>query len=39
MYLSKDKNVIDVGAATGMYSSFFAQHKRSLSFEAVPTCI
>jgi len=37
MYLSKDKNVIDVGAATGMYSSFFAQHSKEVyAFEAVP---
>ena len=37
MYLSKDKNVIDVGAATGMYSSFFALHSKEVyAFEAVP---
>ena len=36
-FLKKDQNVIDVGAATGMYSSFFAQHcKEVFSFEAVP---
>src|SRR5210317_729413 len=35
-YLSKDKNAIDVGAATGMYSSYFAQKSKQVySFEAV----
>ena len=36
-YLSKEKNTIDVGAATGMYSSFFAENSKHVySFEAVP---
>ena len=36
-YLKKDKNTIDVGAATGMYSSFFASNSKHVySFEAVP---
>lgn len=36
-YLSKEKNTIDVGAATGMYTSFFAEHSKWVySFEAVP---
>jgi FkbM family methyltransferase len=35
-YLSKDKNTIDVGAATGMYTSFFAQNSKEVyAFEAV----
>ena len=29
-YLFKDKNAIDVGAATGMYSSFFAKHSKEV---------
>ena len=36
-YLNKFKNTIDVGAATGMYSSHFAKHSKSvICFEAVP---
>jgi|TARA_Y100001963_G_C6791737_1_gene455858 FkbM family methyltransferase len=36
-YISKDKNVIDIGAAVGMYSFFFSQcGKHVYSFEAVP---
>ena len=36
-YLSKLKNTIDVGAATGMYASHFAEHSKSvICFEAVP---
>ena len=36
-YLNKFKNTIDVGAATGMYSSHFAEHSKSvICFEAVP---
>ena len=36
-YLFKNKNTIDIGAATGMYSSFFAKHSKNVfSFEAVP---
>lgn len=36
-YIQKDKDVIDVGAAVGMYSYFFSQHGRNVySFEAVP---
>ena len=36
MYLYKEKNAIDVGAATGMYSSYFAQKSKEVySFEAV----
>ena len=36
-YLSKEKNTIDVGAATGMYTSFFAQKSKEVyAFEAVP---
>ena len=35
-YLNKFKNTIDVGAATGMYSSHFAKHSKSvICFEAV----
>ena len=36
-YLSKEKNALDIGAATGMYSSFFADNSKHVySFEAVP---
>ena len=36
-YLNKFKNTIDVGAATGMYASHFAQHSKNvICFEAVP---
>ena len=36
-YLHPDKNTLDIGAATGMYSSFFAQYSKHVySFEAVP---
>lgn len=36
-YLSLNKNTIDVGAATGMYTAFFAKFsKKVISFEAVP---
>ena len=36
-WLSKDKNTIDIGGATGMYASFFCKHsKKVYSFEAVP---
>jgi len=36
-YLRKDKITLDIGAAVGMYSSFFAQHSKHVhSFEAVP---
>ena len=36
-YLNKFKNTIDVGAATGMYASHFAEHSKSvICFEAVP---
>jgi len=36
-YLSKEKNTLDIGAATGMYSSFFAENSKHVySFEAVP---
>ncbi len=36
-YLSKEKVTIDVGAATGIYSHFFAQHSAYVfSYEAVP---
>ena len=36
-YISKDKDVIDVGAAVGMYSFFWSQFARHVhSFEAVP---
>ena len=36
-YLDPDKNTLDIGAATGMYSSFFAQYSKHVySFEAVP---
>ena len=35
-YLNKFKNTIDVGAATGMYASHFAEHSKSvICFEAV----
>ena len=35
-YLNKFKNTIDVGAATGMYASHFAQHSKNvICFEAV----
>ena len=36
-YLNKFKNTLDIGAATGMYSSHFAEHSKSvICFEAVP---
>ena len=36
-YLNLYKNTIDVGAATGMYASHFAQHSKNvICFEAVP---
>ena len=36
-YLNKFKNTLDIGAATGMYSSHFAKHSKSvICFEAVP---
>ena len=36
-YLSKSKNTIDIGAATGMYSSYFSDYSKNVySFEAVP---
>ena len=36
-YLNKFKNTIDVGAATGMYASHFAEHSKNvICFEAVP---
>jgi len=36
-YISTNKNVLDVGAAVGMYTSFFAQHAKHVhAFEAVP---
>ena len=36
-FINKDMSVIDVGAAVGMYTTFFAQHaKHVYSFEAVP---
>ena len=35
-YLNKLKNTLDVGAATGMYASHFANHSKSvICFEAV----
>ena len=35
-YLNKFKNTLDIGAATGMYSSHFANHSKSvICFEAV----
>ena len=35
-YLNKFKNTLDIGAATGMYASHFAQHSKSvICFEAV----
>ena len=35
-YLNKFKNTLDIGAATGMYSSHFAKHSKSvICFEAV----
>ena len=36
-YLNRFKNTLDIGAATGMYSSHFAEHSKSvICFEAVP---
>jgi len=36
-YLNKFKNTLDIGAATGMYASHFAEHSKSvICFEAVP---
>jgi len=36
-YLNKFKNTLDIGAATGMYASHFAQHSKNvICFEAVP---
>ena len=36
-FIDPHKNVIDVGAAVGMYSSFWAQQCKNIySFEAVP---
>jgi len=35
-YLNQFKNTLDIGAATGMYASHFAQHSKSvICFEAV----
>jgi len=36
-YLSKDSNVLDIGGAAGIYSTWFCQHSNHVhSFEAVP---